>query len=76
MGPGRFAPVAPEDIAAVGVRALTYDLPEEVFNISGDGPTTVGEQVGILSDVIGKKLECIDLSEEESVQAMVEISEA
>lgn len=76
MGPGRFAPVAPEDIAAVGVRALTDDLPEEVFNISGDGPTTVGEQVGILSDVIGKKLECIDLSEEESVQAMVEISEA
>ena len=71
MGPGRFAPVAPEDIAAVGVRALTHDVPEEVFNISGDEPTTVDEQVSILSDVIGKKLECIDLSEEESVQAMV-----
>lgn len=71
MGPGRFAPVAPEDIAAVGVRALTDDLPEEVFNISGDEGTTVDEQVSILSDVIGKKLECVDLSEEESMQAMV-----
>lgn len=71
MGPGRFAPVAPEDIAAVGVRALIDDLPEGVFNISGNELTTVEEQVNILSDVIGKKLECIDLSEEESVQAMV-----
>lgn len=71
MGQGRFAPVAPEDIAAVGVSALTDDLPEEVFNISGDAGTTVYEQVSILSDVIGKKLECIDLSEEESVHAMV-----
>jgi len=70
MGAGRFAPVAPEDIAAVGVRALTQELTDEVFNLSGDELTTVAEQVGILSDVIGKRLECIDLSEEEAVQAM------
>lgn len=71
MGTGRFAPVAPTDIAAVGIRALTEELTEEILNIMGDELTTVAEQVGILSGVIGRKLECIDLSEEEAVQAMV-----
>jgi uncharacterized protein YbjT (DUF2867 family) len=70
MGPGRFAPVAPEDIAAVGVRALTEELADEVFNITGEELTTVAEQVGVLSEVISRKLECIDLSEEEAVQVI------
>lgn len=70
MGAGRFAPVAPEDVAAVGVRALTEELADEVFHITGEQLTTVPEQVGMLSEVIGRKLECIDISEEEAVQAI------
>ena len=39
----RFALASAEDIAAVGVRALTEELAEEVFNISGGDLTSVPE---------------------------------
>jgi uncharacterized protein YbjT (DUF2867 family) len=71
MGCGRFAPVAPEDIAAVAVRALTGESPDEIYNISGSDPATVSDQVRILSQVIGKNLECVDISEEAAVQGMM-----
>jgi len=71
MGSGRFAPVAPDDIAAVGFRVLMDDLAEENFPISGDEVTSVREQTAILSDVLGKPLECVDISLEEAVASMV-----
>ena len=71
MGAGRFAPVAPADIAAVAARALTPDLSEEIFSITGGEPTNVREQVSILSEVLHKDLECVDIPEEAAVSAMV-----
>jgi len=62
MGTGRFAPVAPEDIAAVGVEVLTEpSLTEEHFAITGGEFITVPEQVEILAAVIGRPIRTVEI---------------
>src|SRR5207247_1795189 len=57
MGSGKSAPIAPEDIAAVAVRALTDPgLSGEVFALTGGELLSVPELVSILARVLGKPI--------------------
>jgi uncharacterized protein YbjT (DUF2867 family) len=87
MGAGRFAPIAPEDIAAVVVQALTaprhssddmtkrsYDdmtNRDGVIEITGRELLTVQDQVGILSDVLGRPLRCVDVPSHAAIDGMI-----
>ncbi|HVV22365.1 MAG TPA: NAD(P)H-binding protein [Pseudonocardiaceae bacterium] len=58
LGPGRFAPIAETDIAAVAAIALTEDGHEgKAYVLTGDEPMTVAEQVAILAKAIGRDIE-------------------
>ena len=57
VGPGRFAPIDPADIAAVAAHVLTSMGHEgREYTLTGDEALTVGEQVGILADALGRAL--------------------
>jgi uncharacterized protein YbjT (DUF2867 family) len=72
MGTGRFAPIAPEDIAAVAVKALSAPgLADEVFELTGGELLNVPEQVGILEGVLGKPIRCVDVPRETAVQGLI-----
>jgi uncharacterized protein YbjT (DUF2867 family) len=72
MGTGQYAPIAPEDIAAVVVKALTMpSLSDEVFELTGGALLSVPEQVGILADVLGKPIRCIDVPTEAAVHGLM-----
>jgi uncharacterized protein YbjT (DUF2867 family) len=72
MGAGKFAPIASEDIAAVAVKALTEpSLSDEVFEITGGELLSVPEQVSILADVLGKRIQCLDVPAETAVQGLI-----
>jgi uncharacterized protein YbjT (DUF2867 family) len=72
MGTGKVAPVAPEDIAAVAVHALTDPHPEtEILEVTGNELLTVSEQVAILSNALGKPLQTIDVTTEAAVQGLL-----
>jgi uncharacterized protein YbjT (DUF2867 family) len=72
MGTGKFAPIAPEDIAAVAVKALTSgNNTEEVFELTGGELLTVPEQVNILAGILGRPIQCIDVSPEIAVQNFI-----
>ena len=72
MGAGKFAPIAPEDIAAVAVKALTTPgLPEEVFELTGGALLSVPEQVSILAEILGKPIRCVEVSTETAVQNFI-----
>jgi uncharacterized protein YbjT (DUF2867 family) len=72
MGTGKSAPIAPEDIAAVAVKALTEPgLSDEVFEVTGGKLLSVGEQVSILAEVLGKPIRCIDVPAETAVQGLI-----
>jgi uncharacterized protein YbjT (DUF2867 family) len=58
MGPGRYAPIDPADIAAVAATVLTEDGHEgREYVITGPETLTVGEQVRILEHAIGRKID-------------------
>jgi (4-alkanoyl-5-oxo-2,5-dihydrofuran-3-yl)methyl phosphate reductase len=72
MGTGKSAPIAPEDIAAVAVKALTVpSLSDEVFELTGSQLLSVPEQVTILADVLGKPIRCVDVPMETAVQGLI-----
>jgi uncharacterized protein YbjT (DUF2867 family) len=72
MGTGKFAPIAPEDIAAVVVKALTVpSLSDEVFELTGSQLLSVPEQVSILADVLGKPIRCVDVPTETAIQGLI-----
>ncbi|MGW4379606.1 NAD(P)H-binding protein [Kitasatospora sp. NPDC004531] len=58
VGPGRFAPIDPADIAAVAAEVLTEDghLGRE-YVLTGDECLTVAEQVAILAEATGRAIE-------------------
>jgi uncharacterized protein YbjT (DUF2867 family) len=69
MGGGKFAPIAPEDIAAVAVQALVKaDSAGEEIDLTGGELLSVPEQVNILAGVLGKQIRCVDVSAEAVVQ--------
>ncbi|MBN9658429.1 MAG: NAD(P)H-binding protein [Acidobacteria bacterium] len=73
MGEGRSAPIAPEDIAAVVVRSLITERPEEkVFEVTGGALLSVPEQVEILAEVLGRAIRCVDIPVQAAVQGMVQ----
>lgn len=72
VGAGKFAPIAPEDIAAVAVKALTtQNLPEEVLELTGGALLSVPEQVSILAGILGKPIRCVDIPTETAVQNFI-----
>lgn len=57
VGPGRYAPIDPADIAAVAALALTKDGHQgREYVLTGDEALTVAEQVEILSAATGVKI--------------------
>lgn len=70
-GEGKLPPIHPRDIAAVAVRALTSDgHVGKIYSLTGPEALSVGEQVKILSDALGKKLEYIPVSDEAARKGM------
>jgi uncharacterized protein YbjT (DUF2867 family) len=58
IGPGRYAPVDPADIAAVAALALTGDGHQDgQYVLTGPEALTVAEQVAILADAIGQDIQ-------------------
>jgi len=73
MGSGRSAPIAPEDIAAVAVRALTdSSILDEVLEVTGGELLSVPAQVNILAEILGKAIRCVDIPTETAVQGMIQ----
>lgn len=69
MGDGKFAPVAPEDIASVAVCAFQDDT-ESILEITGGEIMSVPEQVGILAGVLRRPIGCVEVSIEAAEQEM------
>lgn len=64
-GDGKLPPLHPRDIAAVAVRALTSEGHEgKSYTITGPEALTVGEQVKILANALGKPIEYVPISDE------------
>jgi uncharacterized protein YbjT (DUF2867 family) len=58
VGPGRYAPIDPADIAAVATLALTEDGHQgKEYALTGDEMFTVTEQVRIIAESIGRDIE-------------------
>jgi uncharacterized protein YbjT (DUF2867 family) len=56
-GPGRVAPIAASDIAAVAARALTEENHAgQVYTLTGSEAFTTVEMVGILAAVLGRDI--------------------
>ncbi len=73
FGTARFAPIAPEDIASVAVRALTdAALDREVLTLTGSEMISVPEQVAALAAALDKPLRCVDISLETARQNLVQ----
>jgi uncharacterized protein YbjT (DUF2867 family) len=72
LGTGKTAPIAPEDIAAVVVKALTApSLAQEVFEVTGGELLTVPEQVSILAEILGRQIRCVEVSTETAIQGLI-----
>jgi uncharacterized protein YbjT (DUF2867 family) len=71
VGPGRYAPIGPADIAAIAALALTEDGHQgREYVITGDEALTVTEQVQILSAATGLDIEVREpATPEEAVRA-------
>jgi uncharacterized protein YbjT (DUF2867 family) len=71
IGPGRYAPIDPADIAAVAAVALTEDGHQgRAYVLTGEETFTIVEQVRILSTAIGRDLEVRPVaSPEEAVRS-------
>jgi uncharacterized protein YbjT (DUF2867 family) len=65
FGDGKMAMIAPRDIAAVAVAALTDARHEgQIYDLFGAELLTVAEQVTILSRVLGKAIKLVDITPE------------
>ncbi|MFC1403988.1 MULTISPECIES: NAD(P)H-binding protein [Streptacidiphilus] len=58
VGPGRYAPIDPADIAAVAAVALTQEGHEGAeYVLTGDETFTVAEQVRVIAETVGRAIE-------------------
>jgi uncharacterized protein YbjT (DUF2867 family) len=72
MGKGKTAPIAPYDIAAVAAVALTSSgHVGEAYGLTGGELVSTPEQVEILSKVIGKPIECVDIPAEVAAERAI-----
>ncbi len=72
MGSGQFAPIAPEDIAAVAVETLCsppHSL--QIYALTGGELITVPRQAEILSMVLSRPFKIIDITTEAAAEQMV-----
>jgi uncharacterized protein YbjT (DUF2867 family) len=62
MGKGKTAPISPYDIAGVAAVALTSSGHEgNAYDLTGAELLSTHDQVQILSKIIGKAIECVDI---------------
>jgi uncharacterized protein YbjT (DUF2867 family) len=71
MGTGKTAPVAPEDIAAVAVQALTDPDAAEIYEVTGGELLTLPEQVSILSRAKGRPISVVEISAEQAEEGLL-----
>jgi uncharacterized protein YbjT (DUF2867 family) len=71
MGAGKTAPVAPLDIAAVAVQALTDPDAAEIYEVTGGELLTLPEQVATLSRVTGKPIRVVEISMEQAEEGLL-----
>ena len=70
-GDGKLPSVHPRDIAGVAVRALTAEGHEgKTYHLTGPEALTIGEQVRILSQAIGRPIEYVPISDEAARKGM------
>jgi (4-alkanoyl-5-oxo-2,5-dihydrofuran-3-yl)methyl phosphate reductase len=70
-GDGKLPSVHPRDIAAVAVRALTSAGHErKTYHLTGPEALSVGEQVDILSEVLGRRIEYVPITDDVARQGM------
>jgi uncharacterized protein YbjT (DUF2867 family) len=71
-GNGKTAPISPYDIAAVAAVALTSSGHEgKTYDLTGGELVSTPEQVAILSKVIGKPIDCVDIPVEVAAERMI-----
>jgi len=71
MGAGKSAPVAPQDIAAIVVQALSDPNAAEIYEVTGGELLTLAEQVEILSRATGKPIRVMEISMEQAEQGLL-----
>jgi uncharacterized protein YbjT (DUF2867 family) len=72
FGNGKQTPIAPRDIAAVAVRALTgSEHTGQAIELTGGEALSTPEQVEILSRVLERPLHCVDISVETAIEGMI-----
>jgi uncharacterized protein YbjT (DUF2867 family) len=72
MGKGKTAPISPYDIASVAAVALTCPGHErKAYDLTGDELLSTPEQVEILSKVIGKPIDCVDIPAEVAAERAI-----
>jgi uncharacterized protein YbjT (DUF2867 family) len=70
-GHGRLPSVHPRDIAAVAVCALTSDVHEgKTYHLTGPEAISIGDQVSILSNVLGRQIEYVPITDEAARKGM------
>lgn len=70
-GDGKSAPISPYDIAAVAAVALTAAGHEgKTYDLTGSELLSAHDQVNILSKVIGKPIQCIDIPAEVAAERL------
>ena len=71
-GNGKTAPISPYDIAAVAAVALSSSEHEaKAYELTGAELVSAPEQVQILSKVIGRPIECVDIPVEVAAERMI-----
>jgi (4-alkanoyl-5-oxo-2,5-dihydrofuran-3-yl)methyl phosphate reductase len=72
FGDGRFPPIHPRDIASVAVKALTSPGHEgKAYPLTGPEALSVGQQVQIISEAIGKPIRYVPVTDEAAKDGMV-----
>lgn len=71
MGAGKTAPVAPQDIAAVAVKALTDPDAAEIYEVTGEELLTLPEQVATLSRVLGKPIRVVEITSAQAEEGLL-----
>lgn len=74
MGDGRAPPIAPEDIAAVAVHALTDPSQKEsVLTLTGGETISLPEQVALLAQALDRPLRCVDITLDQAIENFMRI---
>lgn len=72
MGDGKMAVIDPRDIAAVAVATLTTAGHDgKAYLLTGPEALSIGQQVKILGDVIGRTLKYVDVPDSAAKEAML-----